>query len=189
MKQKAQQIVVAIGLIISMLLVVAPVFSDSDPGIRASERIYRPISRPASGNLRPILNREILNVARLHLRFRSIESTKSHLNLSAILGRLILSEALTPKLSDSCRRAAPISCALATCENARNTNGYDCTSRKHQSINILVHLIRQNRSLQVTEAWQTSQNRVGYGSTYSAGFEPALPKRVRVNGEGGRSHA
>ena len=31
MKQKAQQIVVAIGLIISMLLAVAPVFSASEP--------------------------------------------------------------------------------------------------------------------------------------------------------------
>lgn len=39
------------------------------------------------------------------------------------------------------------------------------------------------------EAWQRSQNRVGYESTYSAGFEPALPERVCFNGEGGRSHA
>jgi hypothetical protein len=73
MKQKAQQIIVAIGLIISMLLAVAPVFSASDPGVE--------------------------------------------------------------------------------------------------------------------EAWQTSQNRVGYDSTLSAGFEPALPERDRVDGEGGRSHA
>jgi hypothetical protein len=39
------------------------------------------------------------------------------------------------------------------------------------------------------EAWQTPQNRVGYRSTYSAGFEPALPERDCLIGEGGRSHA
>jgi hypothetical protein len=55
-------------------------------------------------------------------------------------------ESVLPKLSNSCRRAAPISCALGTCENARNTDGYDCASRKHQSIKTLAHLIRQNRS-------------------------------------------
>ena len=30
---------------------------------------------------------------------------------------------LGPKRNDYCRRAAPISCALDTCENTRNTNG------------------------------------------------------------------
>ncbi len=36
--------------------------------------------------------------------------------------------------------------ALATCENAPNTDGYASALRKHQNIKILAHLFRQNRS-------------------------------------------
>jgi len=54
-----------------------------------------------------------------------------------------------PKMSDSHRRSAPSSCALATRENAPHTKGYASAFRKHQSIKSLAHLIRQNRSSQV----------------------------------------
>lgn len=48
---------------------------------------------------------------------------------------------------------------------------------------------KPREQIEVKSAWQTSQNRVGYDSINSAGFEPALPERDRINGEGGRSHA
>jgi hypothetical protein len=51
-----------------------------------------------------------------------------------------------PKVSDSRRRSAPISCALDVCENTRHTNGYASVFSKRQSIKILAHLIHQNRS-------------------------------------------
>ncbi len=69
-------------------------FEGGEKGFRDSERIARPISRPDSGNLRPIRARRILNVAKLRLRFCSPGSTKSHLNLNTILGRSTLSESL-----------------------------------------------------------------------------------------------
>ncbi len=39
-----------------------------------------------------------------------------------------------------------MSCALDTCADARHTSGHASARRKHQSIKILAHLIRQNRS-------------------------------------------
>ncbi len=58
---------------------------------------------------------------------------------------------MEPEMSDSHRRAAPSSCALATCENAPNTDGHASAFPKHQSIKSLAHLFRQNRSSQVLE--------------------------------------
>ncbi len=63
--------------------------------LRDSEKINHPISRPASGDLRPIRPRRILNVARLRLRFCSPGSTKSHLNLNTILGQFNFPESLS----------------------------------------------------------------------------------------------
>ena len=63
----------------------------------AAEKINYPISRPSLGNLWSILNQKILKLAGLVLRFFSIESPKSHLNLNAILGHLNFSAALTAK--------------------------------------------------------------------------------------------
>ena len=55
-------------------------------------------------------------------------------------------EMMEPKMSESHRRSGTISCALGTCEDAPNTNGYASALRKHQSIKILPQLIRQIRS-------------------------------------------
>ena len=55
-------------------------------------------------------------------------------------------EGVLPKMSDSHRRSAPISWALDTCAAAPHTSGYASARCKHQSLKILAHLIRQNRS-------------------------------------------
>jgi flagellar protein FliO/FliZ len=67
--------------------------------VRAAGKINFSLSRPSSGNLWPILIQPIMSVnglklAGLVLRFFSIESPRSHLNLNAILGNFDFSAAL-----------------------------------------------------------------------------------------------
>ena len=63
-----------------------------------------------------------------------------------------------PKMNDSYRRSAPISCSLDACENAPYTKEYASAFRKHQSIKILAQLIRQNRSSWAMENWVDSSD-------------------------------
>src|SRR3990172_12492794 len=51
-------------------------------GLRTRDEITDPFSISSSGHLGPLLNREILNVAGLRLRFRSIVASQSDPNLS-----------------------------------------------------------------------------------------------------------
>jgi len=59
---------------------------EQDLILRAGEKITSGFRIPSSRRLRPLLNREILTVARLRLRFRSIVATKSDANLGAKTG-------------------------------------------------------------------------------------------------------
>jgi len=51
--------------------------------LRAGEKITSGFRIPSSRHLRPLLNHEILTVARLRLRFRSIVATESDANPGA----------------------------------------------------------------------------------------------------------
>ena len=65
--------------------------------LRACPQINPLRSHPAFGLLWPLLNRKILNVAQLRLRFCSILATKSISNPGAIPKRLIYGQALNHK--------------------------------------------------------------------------------------------
>jgi len=66
----------------------------SRPDLRAREKIISHFRIPFSGHLQPRLNRKSLEIVRLFLWFFSIGATKSHLNLGANSGDLVLREPL-----------------------------------------------------------------------------------------------
>ncbi len=61
-----------------------------------------------------------------------------------------------PKLSDSQRRSAPNPWPLDAFKKPQQTFGYACVFFKHQSLKVLAHLIRQNRSTQEVPSFQST---------------------------------